>query len=44
METVKSIKKKKSHYDKERFSFIVFEEYPEEKMMKTVTVNDRTFR
>lgn len=41
METIKSTKTKQSNYKQQRFSFIVYEEYPEEVMLKTFLVKDR---
>ena len=44
METVKSLTKKKTKYEKERFSFIVFDEHSEKEQTKTILTKERIIR
>jgi len=46
METIKSTKStfKNSNYKEHRFSFLVYEEYPAEAMMKTFLVKDKVVK
>jgi hypothetical protein len=44
MEAVKSTNTKKTRFMHERFCFIVLDEHPEQKLMKTIQVRDKIIR